>query len=100
MNVQQISTTIGGLCLIVMQVANIVSTTNVDRSVEQNHRELAQDTELITKEQQAQSQILAALKDLQRGQEEKSNTAIQQIIEGQKERYDVLIKKLDEIKAK
>lgn len=84
MKPQEIGAAIGGLLLVVMQVANIVSTGKVDSAVEQSHRELSQDTDAIAREARDQTEILRILKEAQKTQLENSQ---------------VYFRKLDELKA-
>jgi len=84
-------------------VANIISTGNVDRAVDSNHRELVgnrrelvDEAQDLAKDTQQQTEILKAIRDLEKAQSRVS----EQIQKGQNEKFEVLLNKLEELKQK
>src|SRR5271166_4157603 len=87
---------IGAIALCGMQVANIISTGNVERAVDSNHRELVDEAQDLAKDTQQQTEILKAIRDLEKAQ----SRVIEQIQKGQNEKFEVLLNKLEELKQK
>jgi ABC-type phosphate transport system auxiliary subunit len=70
--IKAIATTVGGLCVIIMQIVNLITTDQVESRVDTTHRELAADTKEL-------AEILDAVHDIQKNQMSTTTEAFERL---------------------